>query len=163
MALSYYQQSPAGLQAADPSAVGLGWPGEPLPDRVNGVAGTGIGGLGWPESSGGREDSSLPPDAEDRKAVPLSSGLISPEQDAGQESRGIQVNQERSGPDSFVRPVGGRASRHERSCRAKTQVNLTAGPAANSPSSTARMILLCIVLMSGAMSERSTMAMSPGK
>ena len=108
MALSYYRQSPVGLQAASPGAAGLGWPEEPLPNRVNGVAGTGIGGLGWPESSGGREDSSLPPDAEGRKAAPLSSGLISPEQDAGQESRGIQVNQERSGTgDGGVRgPLG---------------------------------------------------------
>jgi chromosome partitioning protein len=97
VALSYYRQSPAGLQAAGPGAVGLGWPEEPLPGRVNGVAGAGTGGLGWPESSGGRKGPSSPPDAEDRKAVSLSSGLISSAQDAGQESRGIQVNQERSG------------------------------------------------------------------
>ena len=97
MALSYYRQSPAGLQAASPDVVGLGWPEEPPPDRGNGVAGTGIGGLGWPESSGGREDSRLPPDAEGRKAAPLSLGLISSGQKAGQESRDVQVNQERSG------------------------------------------------------------------
>ena len=97
MALSYYRQSPAGLQAASPDVVGLGWPEEPPPDRGDGVAGTGIGGLGWPESSGGREDSRLPPDAEGRKSVPLSPGLISSGQKAAQESRDVQVNQERSG------------------------------------------------------------------
>jgi len=97
VALSYYRQSPAGLQAASPDVVGLGWPEEPPPDRGDGVAGTGIGGLGWPESSGGREDARLPPDAEGRKAAPLSLGLISSGQKAGQESRDVQVNQERSG------------------------------------------------------------------
>ena len=98
MALSYYRQSPAGLQAASPDVVGLGWPEEPTAGPgATVLAGTGIGGLGWPESSGGREDSRLPPDAEGRKAAPLSPGLISSGQKAGQESRDVQVNQERSG------------------------------------------------------------------
>ena len=83
MALSYYPRGTAISPAADQSATagtGLGWPAGPLAARMQGVPLAGAastGGLGWPGRSG-----------------PAVSG-----QNAGQGSRGVQVNEARSGAD----------------------------------------------------------------
>ena len=83
MALSYYPQGTASQPPMDRSAAagaGLGWPAGPLTARMHGVLLMGaarIGGLGWPGNSG-----------------PIESG-----QNAGQGSRGVQVNEARSEAD----------------------------------------------------------------
>ena len=92
MALSYYRlghyrQSPAGLQAADRSAGGLGWPEGPLTGRANGRADPAIGGLGWPAGSDGQG-----PGGGARWAGARWSGTS-----AGREARGVQVDHGRSG------------------------------------------------------------------
>jgi len=83
VALSYYPQGTASQPPTDRSAAagaGLGWPDGPLTARMHGVLLMGaarIGGLGWPGNSG-----------------PIVSG-----QNAGQGSRGVQVNEARSEAD----------------------------------------------------------------
>jgi chromosome partitioning protein len=94
VALSDYRQSPAALRAAGRSAAlgaGLGWPDGPRATRTIGVVVpgvAGIGGLGWPETSGFV------------MSGPTTSEPAVPEQSAGHGSRGVQVNQARSEADS---------------------------------------------------------------
>ena len=98
MALSYYRQSPAGLQGADRNAGGLGWPEEPLADRADGLADPAIGGLGWPVSSGGQG-----PGGQRARwsgpggQGPGGQGPGGQGKSAGREARGIQVDHGRSG------------------------------------------------------------------
>ena len=90
MALSDYRPGPTALRAAGGSAplgAGLGWPDRPRTAWTTGVGipgVAGIGGLGWPESSG----SVMP--------GPTTYEPAAPEQSASHGSRGVHVNQARS-------------------------------------------------------------------
>jgi len=85
VALSYYPRGTASQLAADRNMVpgtGLGWPEGPPTARLHGVPLTGaagIGGLGWPGNPGS-----------------VRSGPIAADQNAGQGSKGVQVNEARS-------------------------------------------------------------------
>ena len=90
MALSYNPQGtanrPAAARSAAPGA-GLGWPEGALTARTQSVSSASearIGGLGWPGSPG-----SIVPGS-------IVAGPIESEQDAGQGSRGVQVDEARS-------------------------------------------------------------------
>jgi chromosome partitioning protein len=90
VALSDYRQGPSALRAAGGSAplgAGLGWPDRPHAAWTTGVGipgVAGVGGLGWPESSG----SVMPGPAAYEPAAS--------EQGASHGSRGVHVNQARS-------------------------------------------------------------------
>ena len=88
MALSDYRPGPASLPTAGRSApVGLGWPEGPLAASTHTVAmagATGIGGLGWPGSSG------------PVMSGPIMSGPIMSGYSAGYGSRGVEVHEARS-------------------------------------------------------------------
>jgi chromosome partitioning protein len=89
VALSYYPRGAASLPALR-SAVGLGWPARPLATRSGTVAlAIGTGGLGWPGDSG--SVMSVPV-----MSVPVESAPAESGQNAGQGSRGVQVNEARS-------------------------------------------------------------------
>jgi len=84
VALSYYPQGTASPPMAARNAVGLGWPEGPLTAGARDVAlagAVGVGGLGWPGNSGAI------------MSAPITSGPIISGQSAGQESRGVQVNE----------------------------------------------------------------------
>jgi chromosome partitioning protein len=89
VALSYYPRGAASLPALR-SAVGLGWPARPPATRSGTVAlAIGTGGLGWPGDSG--SVMSVPV-----MSVPVESAPAESGQNAGQGSRGVQVNEARS-------------------------------------------------------------------
>jgi chromosome partitioning protein len=115
VALSYYPPGTANPSAAARSAVpgaGLGWPERPLTSWAHSARSAGAarnGGLGWPGNLG---------------SVPIMSAPIMSGQSAGQESRGVLVNEARSEADGGeVRETFGSGTGAQRPDQAATAVS----------------------------------------